>query len=163
MSDDQEKCVCVSDRLLGRCWRDSAISEGASVAAGGLGEYGSDESSDEERSGQGSESSDTDEEELRHRIRQKQDAFRRKEREMQLQQEREALEGSKRGGHQNKSVCLFVFIGHTQSKEYIISCKITFYMQRLKWFIGGNSNILAKKYSLVLFTFTSFSHTWNKA
>lgn len=71
--------------------------QGGSVAAGGLGDYGSDESSDEEASNQGSESSDTDEEELRHRIRQKQDAFRRKEREMVMQQEREDLEAAKRG------------------------------------------------------------------
>lgn len=66
-----------------------------SVVAGGLGDYGSDESSDEdedERSLRGSESSDTDEEELHHRIREKQDAFRRKEREMLLQQEKQAQE-----------------------------------------------------------------------
>lgn len=54
-----------------------------------MGEYGSDESEDEERSAKGSDSSDTDDEELLHRIRQKQDAFRRKEKE---QQERLALE-----------------------------------------------------------------------
>lgn len=62
--------------------------------AGGLGDYGSDGSEDEDdRSVRGSESSDTDEEELRHRIREKQDAFRRKEREMLLQekQAQEAL------------------------------------------------------------------------
>lgn len=59
--------------------------------AGGLGDYGSDESEDEdERSVRGSESSDTDEEELHHRIREKQDAFRRKEREMFLLQEKQA-------------------------------------------------------------------------
>lgn len=59
--------------------------------AGGLGDYGSDESEDEdERSARGSESSDTDEEELHHRIREKQDAFRRKEREMFLLQEKQA-------------------------------------------------------------------------
>lgn len=66
-----------------------------SVVAGGLGDYGSDESGDEdedERSLRGSESSDTDEEELHHRIREKQDAFRRKEREMLLQQEKQAQE-----------------------------------------------------------------------
>lgn len=62
-----------------------------SVVAGGLGDYGSDESEDEdERSVRGSESSDTDEEELHHRIREKQDAFRRKEREMFLLQEKQA-------------------------------------------------------------------------
>nr|XP_057909556.1 arginine/serine-rich protein PNISR isoform X2 [Doryrhamphus excisus] len=56
---------------------------------GGLGEYGSEESADEDdHSGRGSESSDTDEEELRHRIREKQDAFLRKEREMQQHQEK---------------------------------------------------------------------------
>lgn len=61
--------------------------------AGGIGDYGSDESEDEDaRSARGSESSDTDDEELRHRIREKQDAFRRKEREMQLLQERQAQE-----------------------------------------------------------------------
>lgn len=66
---------------------------GGSVVAGGLGDYGSDESEDEDgRSVRGSESSDTDEEELRHRIREKQDAFRRKEREMQLLQEKQAQE-----------------------------------------------------------------------
>ncbi|KAI3360624.1 hypothetical protein L3Q82_002490 [Scortum barcoo] len=60
---------------------------------GGLGDYGSDESGDEdERSVRGSESSDTDEEELRHRIREKQDAFRRKEREMLQLQEKQAQE-----------------------------------------------------------------------
>lgn len=67
----------------------------ASVVAGGLGDYGSDESGNEdedERSLRGSESSDTDEEELHHRIREKQDAFRRKEREMLLQQEKQAQE-----------------------------------------------------------------------
>lgn len=59
--------------------------------AGGLGDYGSDESEDEdEHSVRGSESSDTDEEELHHRIREKQDAFRRKEREMFLLQEKQA-------------------------------------------------------------------------
>lgn len=59
--------------------------------AGGLGDYGSDESEEEdERSVRGSESSDTDEEELHHRIREKQDAFRRKEREMFLLQEKQA-------------------------------------------------------------------------
>lgn len=64
-----------------------------SVVAGGLGDYGSDESEDEDnRSVRGSESSDTDEEELHHRIREKQDAFRRKEREMLLQQEKQAQE-----------------------------------------------------------------------
>lgn len=66
-----------------------------SVVAGGLGDYGSDESGNEdedERSLRGSESSDTDEEELHHRIREKQDAFRRKEREMLLQQEKQAQE-----------------------------------------------------------------------
>lgn len=64
---------------------------GGSVVAGGLGDYGSDESADEgDRSVRGSESSDTDEEELRHRIREKQDAFRRKERESQ--QEKQAQE-----------------------------------------------------------------------
>lgn len=63
------------------------------VVAGGLGDYGSDESGDEdERSVHGSESSDTDEEELRHRIREKQDAFRRKEREMLQLQEKQAQE-----------------------------------------------------------------------
>lgn len=62
-----------------------------SVVAGGLGDYGSDESEDEEDgSVRGSESSDTDEEELHHRIREKQDAFRRKEREMFLLQEKQA-------------------------------------------------------------------------
>lgn len=66
---------------------------GGSVVAGGLGDYGSDESDDEdERSVRGSESSDTDEEELRHRIREKQDAFRRKEREMQQLLEKQAQE-----------------------------------------------------------------------
>lgn len=64
-----------------------------SVVAGGLGDYGSDESEDEDdHSVRGSESSDTDEEELRHRIREKQDAFRRKEREMLLLQEKQAQE-----------------------------------------------------------------------
>lgn len=59
--------------------------------AGGLGDYGSEESEDEdEHSVRGSESSDTDEEELHHRIREKQDAFRRKEREMFLLQEKQA-------------------------------------------------------------------------
>lgn len=66
---------------------------GGSVVAGGLGDYGSDESEDEDdRSVRGSESSDTDEEELRHRIREKQDAFRRKEREMLQMQEKQAQE-----------------------------------------------------------------------
>lgn len=61
--------------------------------AGGLGDYGSEESEEEDdRSVRGSESSDTDEEELRHRIREKQDAFRRKEREMLLQQEKQGQE-----------------------------------------------------------------------
>lgn len=61
--------------------------------AGGIGDYGSDESDDEDaHSARGSESSDTDDEELRHRIREKQDAFRRKEREMQLLQEKQAHE-----------------------------------------------------------------------
>lgn len=61
--------------------------------AGGLGDYGSDESEDEDgRSVGGSESSDTDEEELRHRIREKQDAFRRKEREMLQLQEKQTQE-----------------------------------------------------------------------
>lgn len=61
--------------------------------AGGIGDYGSDESEDEdERSVRGSESSDTDEEELHHRIREKQDAFRRKEREMQQLLEKQAQE-----------------------------------------------------------------------
>uniref|UniRef100_A0A8P4KG38 PNN-interacting serine/arginine-rich protein n=1 Tax=Dicentrarchus labrax TaxID=13489 RepID=A0A8P4KG38_DICLA len=60
---------------------------------GGLGDYGSDESEDDdERSVRGSESSDTDEEELRHRIREKQDAFRRKERETLQLQEKQAQE-----------------------------------------------------------------------
>lgn len=62
--------------------------------AGGIGDYGSDESEDDERSVRGSESSDTDEEELHLRIREKQEAFRRKEREIQQQldkQEQEAL------------------------------------------------------------------------
>ena len=66
---------------------------GGSVVAGGLGDYGSDESEDEdERSVRGSESSDTDDEELRHRIREKQDAFRRKERETQQLQDKQAQE-----------------------------------------------------------------------
>lgn len=66
---------------------------GGSVVAGGLGDYGSDESDDEDdHSVRGSESSDTDEEELRHRIREKQDAFRRKEREMLQLQEKQAQE-----------------------------------------------------------------------
>lgn len=67
---------------------------GGSVVAGGLGDYGSDESEndDDGRSVRGSESSDTDEEELRHRIREKQDAFRRKEREMLQLQEKQAQE-----------------------------------------------------------------------
>lgn len=64
---------------------------GGSVVAGGLGDYGSDESEDD-RSNRGSDSSDTDEEELRHRIREKQDAFRRKEREVQQLQEKQAQE-----------------------------------------------------------------------
>ncbi|XP_061772419.1 arginine/serine-rich protein PNISR isoform X2 [Nerophis ophidion] len=60
---------------------------------GGLGDYGSEESADEDdHSARGSESSDTDEEELRHRIREKLDAFHRKEREIQLHQEKLAHE-----------------------------------------------------------------------
>lgn len=74
-------------------WLSNSEQPGGSVVAGGLGDYGSDESEDEDaRSARGSESSDTDEEELRHRIREKQDAFRRKEREMQLLQEKQAQE-----------------------------------------------------------------------
>lgn len=69
-----------------------AIKGVAFVAAGGLGEYGSDES-DGGHSTKASDSSDTDEEELRHRIRQKQDAFRRQERALQQQEERRATEG----------------------------------------------------------------------
>lgn len=66
---------------------------GALLLSGGIGDYGSDESEDEDdRSARGSESSDTDEEELRHRIREKQDAFRRKEREMQQLLEKQAQE-----------------------------------------------------------------------
>lgn len=61
--------------------------------AGGLGDYGSDESEDEDdRSAHGSESSDTDDEELHHRIREKQDAFHRKEREVQQLLERQSQE-----------------------------------------------------------------------
>lgn len=64
---------------------------GGSVVAGGLGDYGSDLSeNEEEHSAQASESSDTDEEELHHRIREKIDAFRRKERELQERQAQEA-------------------------------------------------------------------------
>ena len=66
-----------------------------SVAAGGLGDYGSEESEDEEPpSARASESSDTDEEELHLRIQEKQDAFRRKERELQAQLERQAQEAA---------------------------------------------------------------------
>lgn len=73
--------------------------------AGGLGDYGSDESGDEEeRSVHGSDSSDTDEEELRHRIREKQDAFRRKEREMLQQQEKQAQEALLARGKRPHSV-----------------------------------------------------------
>lgn len=75
---------------------------GGSVVAGGLGDYGSDESEDEDdRSVRGSESSDTDEEELRHRIREKQDAFRRKEREMLQMQEKQAQEALLARGKDN--------------------------------------------------------------
>lgn len=74
------------------------------VVAGGLGDYGSDESGDEdERSVHGSESSDTDEEELRHRIREKQDAFRRKEREIQQLQEKQAQEALLARGETHRS------------------------------------------------------------
>uniref|UniRef100_A0A8C7WZQ9 PNN-interacting serine/arginine-rich protein n=1 Tax=Oryzias sinensis TaxID=183150 RepID=A0A8C7WZQ9_9TELE len=58
---------------------------------GGLGDYGSDESEDDDVV-QGSESSDTDDEELHHRIQEKQDAFRRKEREIQQLQDKQAQE-----------------------------------------------------------------------
>lgn len=67
---------------------------GGSVVAGGIGDYGSDESEDDEaRSPRGSDSSDTDDEELHHRIRVKQDAFRRKEQEMQEKQAQELARG----------------------------------------------------------------------
>lgn len=60
--------------------------------AGGIGDYGSDESEDDDaRSARGSDSSETDEEELHHRIRAKQDAFRRKEQELQEKLAQEAL------------------------------------------------------------------------
>lgn len=60
--------------------------------AGGIGDYGSDESEDDGgRSARGSDSSDTDDDELHHRIREKQDAFRRKEQEMQEKLAQEAL------------------------------------------------------------------------
>lgn len=65
---------------------------GGSVVAGGIGDYGSDESEDDDaRSARGSDSSETDEEELHHRIRAKQDAFRRKEQELQEKLAQEAL------------------------------------------------------------------------
>ena len=75
--------------------------------AGGLGDYGSDESEDDdERSVRGSESSDTDEEELRHRIREKQDAFRRKEREMQQLLEKQAQEALLARGKMFEYLCV---------------------------------------------------------
>lgn len=78
---------------------------GALLLSGGIGDYGSDESEDEDdRSVRGSESSDTDEEELHHRIREKQDAFRRKEREMQQQLEKQAQEALLARGETRSSI-----------------------------------------------------------
>ena len=85
------ECVCEPCvwRLL------CAHAAGGSVVAGGLGDYGSEESEDEEPpSARASESSDTDEEELHLRIQEKQDAFRRKERELQALLERQAQEAA---------------------------------------------------------------------
>lgn len=77
--------------------------------AGGIGDYGSDESDEEDaHSARGSESSDTDDEELRHRIREKQDAFRRKEREMQLLQEKQAHEAQLARGKKFSSRFIYV-------------------------------------------------------
>lgn len=86
------------------------------MAAGGLGEYGSDESEDE-RSVKDSDE-DTDEEELRHRIRLKQDAFRRKEQERQeLEEHVVTSPGKYRVGHMHsilaaQSYPFFDFFNH---------------------------------------------------
>lgn len=90
---------------------------------GGLGDYGSDESEDEDnRSVRGSESSDTDEEELHHRIREKQDAFRRKEREMLLLQEKQAQEAVVAHGKTSDVHSSNVIQGTTAIKMLGLAC-----------------------------------------